>query len=144
MAEQNFNNHRRYVKGYHILLFGILFIGLITAVVNIFRHKPYDGGFISALLILLLFICVILTAFFARTFALKAQDRAIRAEESLRYFILTGKHISDKLMIGQIAALRFAADDEFLVLTDKAIAENLSPDDIKKAVKNWRSDNHRA
>jgi hypothetical protein len=144
MAEQNFSNHRRYVKGYHILLSLMLFIGLIIAVVNIFRHMPYDGGFISAVLIALLYVSVILTAFFARTFALKAQDRAIRAEETLRYFILAGRQISKKLTVAQIAALRFSSDDEFLSLTDKAIAENLSPDDIKKSIKNWRSDNHRA
>lgn len=105
---------------------------------------PYDGGFISAVLIALLYVSVVLTAFFARTFALKAQDRAIRAEETLRYFILTGLQISKKLTVAQIAALRFSSDDEFLSLTDKAIAENLSPDDIKKSIKNWRSDNHRA
>jgi hypothetical protein len=144
MTEQNFSNHRRYVKGFHIVLFSMLFIGFIIAVMNIFRHRPYDGGFVSAILIALLFICVMLAAFFARTFALKAQDRAIRAEESLRYFILKGKPLDSKLTIGQIAALRFAPDDEFLPLADKAITENLSPDDIKKAIQNWRSDTHRA
>jgi len=144
MTEQNFSNHRRYVKGFHIVLFSMLFIGFIIAVMNIFRHRPYDGGFVSAILIALLFICVMLAAFFARTFALKAQDRAIRAEESLRYFILTGKPLDHKFTIGQIAALRFAPDDEFLPLADKAITENLSPDDIKKAIQNWRSDMHRA
>lgn len=143
MDEQNFSNHRRFVKGYHILLFAMLFIGFIVAIVNIFRHRPYEGGFVSAILLALLFLCTMMSAFFARTFALKAQDRAIRAEESLRYFILTRKPIERKLSVGQIAALRFAPDDEFLSLTDKAVAEDLSPDDIKKAIQKWRSDTHR-
>lgn len=80
---------------------------------------------------------------FIRTFPLKAQDRAIRAEEALRHYILSGKPINPGLTIGQIAALRFAADEEFLVLADKALAENLTADDIKKSVQNWRADHHR-
>jgi hypothetical protein len=79
-----------------------------------------------------------------RQFALKAQDRAIRAEESLRYFILTGKAIDSRITMGQIIALRFAPDEEFVLLTEKAAAEGLLPNDIKKEIKNWRADNHRA
>ena len=47
-----------------------------------------------------------------RAFPMKAQDRAIRAEEGLRYFILTRQPLSRQLTIGQIAALRFAPDEE--------------------------------
>ena len=80
---------------------------------------------------------------FMRTFPIKAQDRAIRAEEGLRYFILTRKPIDSRITMQQIAALRFAPDDELLPLVDRAVVENLSPNDIKKAIKNWKSDNHR-
>jgi hypothetical protein len=143
MNEQNYANHRRYSKGYHLLLSSLLFIGTIGSIVNIVRHKPYDGGFMAAVLITLLFICAMLIYYFMRTFPLKAQDRAIRAEESLRYFILTRKAIDSSLSIGQIVALRFAPDDEILPLVDRAVAEKLSADDIKKAIKNWKSDYHR-
>ena len=143
MTEQNYANHRRFVKGYHIILSALLTIGLIISVINIFRHHAHSGGFLSSLLITWLFVCALLLASFVRTFPLKAQDRAIRAEESLRYFILTGKSIDKRLTVAQVAALRFASDDEYLSLVDRAVTENLSPDDIKKAVKNWRSDTHR-
>jgi len=43
----------------------------------------------------------------------------------------------------QIIALRFAPDDEFVILADRAIKENLSPVEIKKEIKNWRADHHR-
>jgi hypothetical protein len=76
-------------------------------------------------------------------FALKAQDRAARAEEKLRYYIIAGKVFPDGLKIGQILALRFASDEEYLALVDKAIADKLSPDEIKKTIKNWRGDYHR-
>jgi len=143
MTEQNFTNHRRYVKGYHFILSTMLVIGLILSVINIFRHHPNHGGFLNAVLVALLFACVLLAWFYLRTFPLKAQDRAIRAEESLRYFILTRKPLDRSLTVGQIAALRFAHDEEFLPLVDRAVAEKLSPDDIKKTIKNWRSDTHR-
>ena len=72
------------------------------------------------------------------------QDRAIRAEENLRHFAMTGKLLNPELKIGQIVALRFASDEEFVVLAMRALEENLSREDIKKAIKTWRADNHRA
>lgn len=82
-------------------------------------------------------------SWYIRTFPIKAQDRAIRAEEGLRYFILTRQPLSNKLSIMQIAALRFAPDDELLPLVEKVLAENMTPTDIKKAITNWRADHHR-
>jgi len=143
MEPQNFANHRRFVKGFHFLLSTLIFVGLIVAIVNVVRHVGFHG-LLSCLLILLIFICLAFMFWYMRQFPIKAQDRAIRAEESLRYFILTGKPISRALTIGQIAALRFAEDEEFVALIDKALAENLSADDIKKTIKNWKADHHRA
>jgi hypothetical protein len=71
------------------------------------------------------------------------QNRAIRAEENLRHFAMTGKLLDPNLKMGQIVALRFASDEEYLALAKRAIEENLSRDDIKKAIKNWRADYHR-
>ena len=82
--------------------------------------------------------------YYTRTFALKAQDRAIRAEENLRHFALTGKLLDTRLGMRQIIALRFAPDEEFLELARKAADANTPAADIKRAVKNWRADNYRA
>ncbi|MBL4593078.1 MAG: hypothetical protein JKX68_04585 [Flavobacteriales bacterium] len=81
--------------------------------------------------------------FYLRAFALKAQDRAIRAEERLRYFILTGKSMSNALSVRQVIGLRFAADEEFIALCEKAEKENLSEAAIKKSIKNWKPDTYR-
>ena len=75
---------------------------------------------------------------------MKVQDRAIRAEESLRYFILTGKPFDKKLQMNQIIALRFASDEEFELLVQKAVTENLSSIQIKQLIQNWRPDLDRA
>ena len=76
-------------------------------------------------------------------FPLKAQDRAIRAEENLRHYVLTGKLLDPKLTVRQIIGLRFASDREFVALAQKAAAESLSEDAIKKAIRNWRADTYR-
>ena len=78
-----------------------------------------------------------------RTYALKAQDRAIRAEESLRHYILSGKPIDSRLRLGQIIALRFASHDELLALAQKAAETGMSGKEIKQSIKNWKADHNR-
>jgi hypothetical protein len=78
-----------------------------------------------------------------RTYALKAQDRAIRAEENLRHFILTGKPFDSRLNIRQIIALRFASDEELPALAKKAAEEKLRSKEIKQQINHWREDNYR-
>ena len=142
METQNYSNHPRFVKGYHIVLSLLLIVGLILSVINFFRHLHF-AGLASSALIVWIFVCLLFCSWFLRAFPLKAQDRAIRAEESLRYFILTGKAIDKRITIAQIIALRFASDEEFLPLVDRAATENLTPKQIKEAIKNWRADYHR-
>ena len=86
---------------------------------------------------------LLLLAFFARVFALKAQDRAIRAEEQLRHYVLTGKLLDARLTMRQIVGLRFASNDEFVALAQRAADQSLTPDAIKQAVKQWRADTYR-
>ncbi|PYR82102.1 MAG: hypothetical protein DMF87_03055 [Acidobacteria bacterium] len=47
------------------------------------------------------------------------------------------------LLSKQITALRFASDAELPALLDKTLAENLQPDQIKRAITNWQPDLHR-
>jgi hypothetical protein len=98
----------------------------------------YNAALIVAILVALFIIFALV-----RVFPLKAQDRAIRAEESLRYFILTGKRMDPRLTIRQIIGLRFASDAELPQLAQKAADENLSSKAIKQMVKSWRPDHDR-
>jgi len=142
MPTQNYKNHSRYVPLYHFVASILLIAVFIGSIVNLI-HTSADNRY-SASLILVISILLILLWAFSRTFALKAQDRAIRAEENLRHFILTGKPFDNSLTMSQIIALRFADDDEFVALTKKAADENLDSKTIKESIKNWRADHHRA
>lgn len=135
---QNFKNHARMVPLYHYVLFALLTGTLVGSIIN-FLDVPPEGRY-SASLIIALTVALGLTAFFARLFALKAQDRAIRAEENLRHFVLTGKPLNNQLTMRQIIGLRFASDGEFPGLCARAAAEGLSEKDIKQAVTKWRAD----
>ena len=142
MQTQNFKNHARLVPLYHFVTFTLLVVILIGAIVNL-ANSAKENVY-SASLLVALTIATILIALFARTFALKAQDRAIRAEENFRHFVATGQPLDNRLRMGQIIALRFAGDDEFVALAKKAISENMSAKDIKMAIQNWKGDYHRA
>lgn len=140
--DQNYSNHSRLVTGYHRVLSILLIAGLVGSITNLVKSFNNDNLY-SASLLLLLFVIAILMAWYVRAFPLKAQDRAIRAEESLRYYILTGKSLPATLKMGQIVALRFAADEEFPGLIERSVQENLTSKEIKSAIKNWKPDYNR-
>ena len=144
MQEQSYAKHAKLVPLFHFCLLPLLLAVFIGSVVNLYKAIEYDHNGLRVALILVAFsVAGILTAFFARVFALKAQDRAIRAEENLRHYVLTGKLLDRRLTMGEIIGLRFAPDDEFPALARKAADENLTRDEIKKSVKNWRADHDR-
>ncbi len=79
-------------------------------------------------------------------YAIFPQNRIIRLEMRLRYFQLYGKKfepLESKLSFRQIAALRFASDEELPSLLERAIEEKLSPGSIKKLITDWRPDHMR-
>jgi Family of unknown function (DUF6526) len=143
MSVQNYENHRQFVTLFHKVLGPILLLTLIGAFVNLFQSWGDHERVYSAALIVVLTLCLIMTTLFARIFALKAQDRAIRAEENLRHFVMTGKLLDPRLSTQQTVGLRFASDGEFVGLAKKAADEGLTTDAIKRAVKNWRADTYR-
>ncbi len=141
MKTQNFKNHAQMVPGFHYLTFGAI-LALIGGSVNYLLKATPENKYLASLLVLASIIFV-LVAWFTRTFALKAQDRAIRAEVNLRHFVLTGKLLPTNLTVGQIVALRFAADTEFPALVEKAATEQLTGKEIKQSIQNWKADFYR-
>lgn len=138
---QTYKNHRRYdLLYYAIILFGVLplIIGSIINVINSHPDNLYDATLICLIAITMAFFIYLI-----RMYALKAQDRAIRAEENLRHYVLSGKPLDHRLRMSQVIALRFASDNELIALAIIAAKENMSPDGIKKSIKNWRGDYRR-
>ena len=144
MSEQNLKNHARYVPLYHFITPTAILALLIGSGINAYEACNKHEGLYSASLICLISVVLLILWWYTRVFALKAQDRAIRSEENLRHFAMTGNLLDSRLKMGQIIALRFASNEEFVVLAKKAAEENMSAKDIKMAIKNWRVDNNRA
>jgi uncharacterized membrane protein len=144
MESQNYKNHGRVVTGFHIVTFALILILLTLSIINLVKVYGEPSWFYAGVMPILTTIIITLVAWYSRVFPLKAQDRAIRAEENLRYYVLTGKLLDAKLHMSQIIALRFAPDEEFPKLAAKAVAENLKNKEVKQAITNWKADNHRA
>jgi hypothetical protein len=138
---QHYKNHRQLVFSYHVLTSLSILALLIGSIVNLVHSAP-ENLYSASLLILVALILASLF-FYTRAFALKAQDRAVRAEEGLRYFILTGKRLDQRLSLSQVIALRFAPDEELPGLVCRAVDEQLTNDQIKRSIKEWRADTHR-
>lgn len=136
---QNYDNHRKFVRGYHVVAFGLLALNFFYSLYRVVTALSMDS-----LMALLLAFALILVMFYARIFALRAQDRVIRLEERLRLSELLPpeqKHTIDQLTTSQLIGLRFASDGEVATLVAAVIAEGIEDrDEIKKRVTNWRPD----
>jgi hypothetical protein len=92
------------------------------------------AGLIGAVVVLLII---------SRAYTTALQDRIIKLEMRLRFAQLLAPDRQGalvRLSKPQIVALRFASDEELPVLVERAERENLAPDQIKRAIKNWAPD----
>ena len=139
MDNQNFKNHARFVPGFHLLT-GLSILAALAIAIILIIHKGVSH---ETVFFLLVGLSLVLLFWYTRKFANGNQDRIIRLEQNLRSQRLTGKMSDSRLTRGQVIALRFAGDDEYAALSEKAIKENMSPKEIKQAIQNWLSDHHR-
>jgi len=141
MPKQNYGNHRRRILMWHAVTSLLITALLAGSIVNLTRSS--QENLYSASLLVVVAVIFVSIFWFTRQFALRAQDRAIRAEENLRHFALTGKLLDRSLRTSQIVALRFAADEEFVDLAQRAKEEKMRSREIKKSIRKWKPDNHR-
>lgn len=142
--KQNYKNHSRYYTPHHFIFLPLLGILLGLGIWNICKDE--NNKLLWILFSILSFCMLYLTLMLRQHYALGNQNRIVRLEFRLRYYELHEKSASgveSKLTFAQIAALRFADDNEFKTLLEKAIQENLSANEIKKSIKNWQADNMR-
>ncbi len=141
MAEktpQTRSNHRRQDPLFHFVLAPGLILLLVWAVIHLVRHLQWES-----LGLLGIVIAIFLTAYKARTYALKVQDRVIRLEERLRLAALLPEPLRSRipeLTEAQLISLRFASDSEVPALVDRTIEGKWNPKQIKEAIQTWRPD----
>ena len=144
MINQNYDNHKKFYPPHHFIYLPLLFVLQIIGIKNIFTDEP--NQLIWILFSIILFLFIYLALMLRQHYALGNQNRIVRLEFKLRYFELFGKRsdeVESKLSFDQIASLRFAYDDEFKLLLDKAIEQKISGNEIKKSITNWKPDHNR-
>ena len=140
MKQQNYKNHVHWVPLYHFITIPAMVVALFLS----WYYLSSSGNRFVAGILMLMVVIIGSVSFHCRSFALKVQDRTILLEENFRHYRLTGNVLDPGLSPGQVIALRFASDDEFIELCKKSIEENLSGDQIKKLIKQWKPDYGRA
>jgi hypothetical protein len=113
-------------------------VGFVAALRGIAWGLPVGGAGV-----LLAVLCLISMS---RLYTTRLQDRIILLEERVRaQRLLTAAQLArwDALSVKQVVALRFAPDAEFAALYERALAEGLKPDAIKRAITDWRGDYRR-
>jgi hypothetical protein len=144
MSKQNAAHHTRYYTAHHFIFYPCLLIALSVSIYKFIQHPDQREiwGAVTAL-----FIFTGWTSFMMRQhYALGNQDRIVRLELRFRYFALTGKRLEQlesNLSFQQLAALRFASDEELSALVERASKEKLSARQIKNSILKWLPDHMR-
>lgn len=128
---------------FHFVTMPLALILFVWSAIYAVQEIRDDGALTVPLLLFGMSLCLLFAITRIRIYATKNQDRVVRVEEQFRYFRLTGEALSSELEIAQIIALRYAGDDEFPALCQRAVKEKLIPADIRSAMKNWREDKMR-
>ncbi|KXH85120.1 DUF6526 family protein [Chryseobacterium kwangjuense] len=144
MSEQNYKNHRKFYPPHHFIYLPLLILLEIYGIYKIWDDAENQLTWIlfSIIIFLLFYLAIMLR----QHYALELQNRIVRLEFKQRYFEIFGERseeTADRLRFDQIAALRFAYDEEFKDLLYKALHENISGDEIKRSIKRWKADQQR-
>ena len=138
-APQTYENHRRYVPGYHVGVFGVLVLNLLYSLVHLWRGRT-PGAVVG----LLVAGALVGLFFYTRIFALTVQDRLIRLEMRLRLQQILPNDMKAQIPVltpDQLIGLRFAGDAEMADLVRDVQTNGIKDREaIKKMVKDWQGD----
>ena len=144
MADQSqtLATHRRWIPMWHFFAIPVLVANVVVVAIYFARDPRFINGWA-----LVVAIALLIGILLSRTMPLRAQDRIIRLEERSRLERLLPGELRGRvgeLTPSQLIAIRFAPDDEVPELTRRALNGELkSQGDIKRAIRNWRSDHLR-
>ena len=140
---QSFENHTKFVRGYHGLATALLVLPTLYFAFLVVR----DSFSLERVAFFLFCVGVIIAALYARLFPVGVQDRVIRLEERLRMEHVLPEDLRGRVSeftAAQLIGLRFASDAELPDLARRVLDEGISDrSEIKKAVKDWRADHQR-
>ncbi len=140
-STQTYKTHFKLVPMFHYVLLPILLTNLVAMLYHLWQSPDLSHAWAVVMA-----FAFLVTAFFARIFALAAQDRVIRLEERMRLRELLPADLKARIpefTREQIIGLRFASDAELPELAATVLRDNLQKRDaIKKMVKHWRADDH--
>ena len=136
METQNYKNHIRFYPPHHFIFYPLMLILLGFSIYFSISQKELRSVWIfcSVLNVMIIFVAFMLR----QHYALTLQNRMIKLELRYRYFTLTNERLElfeSNLSDSQFFALRFASDAELPEMVQRAIAENLSGNQIKKSIK---------
>ena len=133
-AAQSYATHVRRPAAWNVafLLALVALVLLLTAAVR----EPSLQGVALALLATSVLVAVSVL----RMMGVRLQDRIIRLEMGVRLVRLGLGDALGRLSVRQLVALRFASDPELPALVARAVEEQLAPDVIKRAVREWQPD----
>ncbi|MGE3275387.1 MAG: DUF6526 family protein [Vicinamibacterales bacterium] len=135
MAEQSFESHAH--QPVPTIIATLAACAGMGFVATGWTNAPTDYG------LLLFFVAIMTLTSISRVYTTKLQDRIILLEMKVRCAELLPAGADQKLAsLGtkQVVALRFASDAELGSLLDRAVAENLPPAEIKRAIQTWKPD----
>ena len=139
MATQTYATHRHNPK-----MTGIGFMFVLLAIVAFaLRWFNIGGRTMFAAGLAALMCAVIVLLLISRDYTTTLQDRIIKLEMRVRGGQLLSAQQQaalSRLSKPQIVALRFASDAELPALLERADREHLTPDQIKRAIKDWVAD----
>ena len=144
MADQSqtLASHRRWIPMWHFFTIPVLVANVVVVAIYFARDPRFINGWA-----LVVAIALLIGILLSRNMPLRAQDRIIRLEERSRLERLLPGELRGRvgeLTASQLIAIRFAPDDEVPDLTRRALNGELkSQGDIKRAIRNWRSDHLR-
>ena len=135
---QTLANHAKFDPPFHFFLVPVLLINVIVIGIQLFRFHDLLGVWLF-----IMSLALVVAVGRMRSYATHLQDRIIRVEEHLRLTAILPEPLRmriGELTDAQLVGLRFASDAEVPALVQRALDEQLSRSDIKKAVQDWRPD----
>ena len=139
MATQTYENHRHNPK---LTAIGF-FLVLLSLVAFALRWLKIGGSVMFGVGLICLAAADLVLLQISRSYTTRLQDRIIKLEMRTRCAALlpaAQQAALGRLTTPQIVALRFASDAELPALLERADREQLSSEQIKKAIQNWRPD----